>query len=156
MKYKTEYAENVLTAEQLCKSNGGYPSVKIENKQWLCHILAFKTFFPDEYATKKDDEMILHRGDNKLDFRPTMLYLGNRNQNMFDAYDNGGRNGTKTARKPVASFINGKLEQEYPSLQNATKYLRENGYPRATQSGIRAGIITGGIRYERTWKTVDM
>lgn len=109
------------------------------------------TFFPDEYATKKDDEIILHNEDNKLDFRPRMLRLGTRSQNAIDARDNGRRDGDKTARKPVVSYINGEFERHHESLTSAAKYLQQNGHPRATKINVSHGIQNGGVRYGRTW-----
>ena len=78
--------------------NNGYPSVFINGKNWLCHILAFKTFFPNEWDAKNPDEMILHEDDDKMDFRPHKLRIGTRSENATDAHDNGCHDGTKTSR----------------------------------------------------------
>ncbi|AGE57568.1 hypothetical protein ATCVNTS1_199R [Acanthocystis turfacea Chlorella virus NTS-1] len=151
MKYKTKYAENILDATRL-NTNKGYPVVKIGTKLWYCHILSFKVFYPEKYAAKKDDEEVLHIKDNKLDFRPTMLYMGNRSQNRFDAYDNGKRDSGKTARKPCVSYINGILEKDHPSVSSAVIYLKNNGHPLATVTSVIEGIGKNKIRYGRTWE----
>lgn len=95
MKYKTRNAENVMSVDKLHNDNG-YPTVRFSNKKWYCHVISFKTFYPEKFSAKKDDDMVLHVEDNKLDFRPSMLYLGKHSQNRFDAYDNGSRDNTKT------------------------------------------------------------
>lgn len=153
VKYKTRFAENVMTAEQL-HNNKGYPVIKFSNKRWYCHIIAFKTFFPEKYAAKRDDEMVLHHEDNKLDFRPRMLTLGTQSQNQADAHNNGCHDNKKSARKPVASYINGEFEQEHESLASAARYLQWYGYPLATVQGIRSGLEHGTVHHGRTWKLI--
>ncbi|AGE56716.1 hypothetical protein ATCVNEJV2_702L [Acanthocystis turfacea Chlorella virus NE-JV-2] len=151
LKYKTSLSEKVLTADQLSK-HAGYPVVWFSNRSHYCHVIAFKTFFPEEYIAKKDDEIILHIGDNKLDFRPNMLTLGTRSQNTIDAHNNGRHDNTNSARKSIVSYVNGVLEKEHESLANAVEYLRQHDHPRADRSGIRFGLQNGGVRYGRTWK----
>ncbi|AGE57034.1 hypothetical protein ATCVNEJV3_628L [Acanthocystis turfacea Chlorella virus NE-JV-3] len=153
VKYKTAHAENVLTVEQLSKVNG-YPVVKINGKIWLCHVVSMMTFHPEEYAAKRLEFVILHENDNKLDFNPSRLRWGSLSENGFDAHDNGRYDGTKTARKPIASHVNGVLEKEHVSIIAAARYLRENGYPKATFSSVRRSLSTDTVRYGRTWKTI--
>lgn len=153
MKYKTCSTENVLSAEKLCKLNG-YPVVRFANKLWYCHVIAFKTFFPEEYASKKDDEFVLHAKDNKFDFRPKFLTIGNRSQNTIDAHNNGCFDNSKRSRKPVTSYISGIFEQEHQSMADAAKYLRQNDCPRANTSGIFDALKTNSVRYGRTWKRI--
>lgn len=151
MKYKTPYAENVFTADQLGKSHG-YPVVRFNGKRWNCHELSFMTFRPNEYATKTNEDIILHKNDEKLDFSPFRLRFGNRSDNRFDAYNNGKHNNTKSARKPVASYIDGTLEKEHESIHAAVRYLREHGYPRAGISTVSTALSKVYTRYGRTWK----
>ena len=97
VKYVTTHAENVISGDRLGLNNG-YPNVFINGKNCLCHILAFKTFFPIEWDAKKPDEMILHEDDDKMDFRPHKLRIGTRSENAIDAHNNGCHDGTKTTR----------------------------------------------------------
>jgi hypothetical protein len=151
IKYKTKYAENVLSAECLCTHNG-YPTISFGKKILYCHILSFKTFYPEKYAAKKDDDEILHINDDKLDFRPTMLYLGSKTQNRLDAYNNGSYDNTKIARKPVVSYVDGVLEKEHESLSSAIKYLKDNGFPSASATNVGSVVGENKIRYGRTWE----
>jgi len=150
VKYISKYSENVLSGERLgliC----GYPKITLG----YCHILAFMTFFPEEYAAKKPGEMILHINDDKLDFRPHMLRIGTKSENSFDSYDNGCHDGTKTARMRCASYVNGEFEKEYVSQGDAARYLKTIGYDKARQSKI--GSVLRGDRktaYKRTWKLI--
>jgi len=154
VKYKTEHAENIIVSENLSLL-GSYPSITFSNKHHCCHIIAFKTFFPEKYAVKKVNEYVLHREDNKFDFRPRMLYLGTHSQNQFDAHRNGSRDNAKTKRRSVASYLDGEFEKEHRSLTSAVDYLRQNGYQRASMSGIQVGLKDSGIRYDRTWKILN-
>ena len=90
VKQVTKYAENVLSDDRLGLKNG-YPFIIIGH----CHILSFKTFFPEEYTAKKSYEMILHKEDNKMDFRPHKLRIGTSSENGFDAHANGCYNRVK-------------------------------------------------------------
>jgi hypothetical protein len=152
MKYKTAYAENVLTVGQLHKV-GGYPSVRINGKQCLCHVLSMMTFRPREYVAKLPGDMLLHKHDDKLDFNPFRLRWGTPSENRTDAHDNGKYDGTTSARKPVASYINGVIEREYESLYVASKYLQDNGYPKAHYSSVSCALDTNAVRYGRTWRS---
>lgn len=152
VKYITKHAENVLDGERLRLTNG-YPRIHINGKRSECHILSFKTFYPEEYANKKPGEMVLHEDDDKMDFRPHKLRLGTRSENGKDAHDNGKYDDAKTARIKCASYINGDLEKEYVSQRDAAKYLKKLGYDKASFRGI--GMALSGDRktaYGRTWK----
>jgi hypothetical protein len=122
-KYITKFAENVLSGDCLGLISG-YPSVKINGKHWYCHILAFMTFFSEEYAIKNPNEYVLHEDDDPLDFRPYKLRLGTRSENGKDAHDNGKFVGTKSARMKCVSYIDGIYEIMHDSQENAAKYLR--------------------------------
>jgi hypothetical protein len=154
VKYITRYAENILFGERLRLTNG-YPVIGINGKNWLCHILAFMTFFPEEYANKKPKEIILHKNDDKLDFRPHMLRIGTRSENVIDAHDNGCYDGTKSARMKCASYVNGEFEKEHESQHEAMRYLKSNGHLKADFRKI--GLVLRGDRktaYKRTWKLI--
>ncbi|AGE53722.1 hypothetical protein ATCVGM07011_993R [Acanthocystis turfacea Chlorella virus GM0701.1] len=153
VKYKTSYATNVLTSENLSKSNG-YPTVGINGQKWRCHVLSFITFFPEEYANKRCYEMILHKDDDKLNFRPENLHLGTSSDNSTDAHDNGKFDNKKTARKQVASYINGVLEKEHDSISAAVEYLRTEGHHRAGCSAVRRALCKGWFAYKRAWRLV--
>lgn len=155
VKYITKYAENILSGEYLGLISG-YPILRFNGKSLYCHVLSFMTFFPDEYANKKSDEIILHENDDKIDFRPHKLRLGTQSENRKDAYDNGKYDGTKSARFKCASYINDVFEQEYESQSDAERYLKSKGHKKAAGSNI--GLALSGDRktaYGRTWKRVD-
>ena len=152
VKYITNNTENILSGERL-RLQGCYPSVCMNGRNWLCHILAFMTFFPEEYATKKSNDIVLHENDNKLDFRPHKLRLGTHSDNTKDAYDNGCYDGTKSVRMKCASYIEGIYEKEYDSQSDAMRYLKSNGYDKARVSPISMAL--SGERktaYGRVWK----
>jgi hypothetical protein len=152
VKYVTNHAENVLYGDHLGLQNG-YPKITINGKDWKCHILAFMSFFPDEYANKKPDEIVLHEDDDRLDFRPHKLRLGTQSDNIIDAHNNGKYDGSKRARMKCVSYIDGIYEILHNSQEDAAKYLRHIGYDNASQSCI--GRALNGIRksaYDRTWK----
>jgi hypothetical protein len=156
VKYITKYAENVLSGERLGLING-YPTIVMGN----CHILAFKTFFPEEYNSKKNNEIILHENDDRLDFRPHKLRLGTPSENGNDAHSNESYIGTKTERRKCASYINGIIEKEYDSYADAIRYLKSFGFDKAADTSIRRAINcdrTNGkprAAYGRTWKIID-
>jgi hypothetical protein len=155
VKYITKLAENVVSGDRLDR-RGGYPKIFINGKTWFCHILAFMTFYPDEYAAKKTYEIVLHEDDDKLDFRPHKLRLGTRSENTNDAHMNRKYDGTKSARKKCASYIDGDFEKEYESRGDAVRYLKNIGYIKAKKGNI-GSAISGGLKtaYGRTWKSVE-
>jgi hypothetical protein len=155
VKYITKLAENVFSGDRLDR-RGGYPKIFINGKTWYCHILAFKTFYPDEYAAKKTDEMVLHEDDDKLDFRPHKLRLGTRSENTNDAHINGKYNSTKSERKRCASYIDGVFEKEYESRGDAVRYLKNIGHIKANKGNI-GSAISGGLKtaYGRTWNVLN-
>ncbi|AGE56540.1 hypothetical protein ATCVNEJV2_164L [Acanthocystis turfacea Chlorella virus NE-JV-2] len=150
IKYKTIYAENVLAIEKLTRSVG-YPVVYINGKTWFCHYLSMMTFRPKEYAAKLPGDIILHKNDNKLDFNPFRLRWGTPPENGKDAHKNGKYDGTKTAQKPVASYIDGVLEREHENLHDAARYLREKGYSDANHQGVNRASENNIACYDRTW-----
>jgi hypothetical protein len=150
MKFKSGNIENILSADQLYKRNG-YPQVRVNGKQWYCHVLSFMTFNPDEYANRKEDEIVRHKDDDRLDFRPHMLRLGTRGDNAKDAHYNGKYDGTMSAMKPCVSYIDGILEKEHESRKEAVRYLKSIGYSSAKANNIRGALTTGETIYGRTW-----
>ena len=159
VKYVTNHAENVLEGDRL-GLRGGYPKIGIKGKNWCLHVVVFMTFFPDKWANKKPDEMVCHKEDNKMDFRPEMLYLGTASQNAKDAYDNGKYDGTLSARQKCASYIDGVFEKKHDSQEAAAEYLRSNGHKKANSGKISealSGTRKNGnpkIKYGRTWVLV--
>jgi hypothetical protein len=151
VKYKTNNAENVLDVSQLCLQDG-YPTIAVGNKSFLVHILCFEAFFPEEYAAMKPDELIRHKHDDPMDFRPENLLIGTQSQNMTDAHDNGKFNGTKAARKPVVSYVDGVREKEHLSISDAVRYLQKNEYEKAIRACISIALENGSETYGRTWK----
>lgn len=150
----TNCAENVLERERLGLMNG-YPMIRINKKIWKCHILAFKTFYPEEWRNKKMNEFVLHQDDDILDFRPGKLRLGTKSDNGFDAHSNGCYDEKKSARQKCVSYIDGKIEKEHNSQHDAMRYLKSVGYDKVTVSSI--GHVLSEYRgrktaYGRTWK----
>lgn len=156
VKYITNHAENVLSGERLGLING-YPTISLG----ACHILAFMTFFPEEWANKKPNEIILHEDDDKMDFRPHKLRIGTRSENGKDAHNNGCYDGTIVVRMKCYSYINGVLEKEHDSLHDAVRYLRIKGVEKASQGNISPALNgkrkdgRPKIAYGRTWKLSD-
>lgn len=157
VKYVTKNAEHVMSGKCIGLSDAGYPTIRIGNKQWGCHVLSFMAFFPEEYASKNQIENVLHINDDKLDFRPHNLRLGTQSDNTKDAHDNGKYDGKKSARMKCASYINGVFEKEYGSQTDAVRYLKSKGFDKVSRGEIgralesyRRGKIS--TRYERTWK----
>jgi hypothetical protein len=155
VKYVTAHAENVISGDTL-GLNMGYPTIKINGKQWRCHILAFRAFNSELWDVKRDDEMVLHKvvngKEDKKDFRPHMLYLGNASMNAIDARDSGKYDGKKTARMKCASYIDGVHEENHDSQTDAAAYLRSKGYPKASINSISVAL-SGKYKtaYGRTW-----
>ena len=152
MKYVTKYAENVLYGDRLGLANG-YPAIRFNGKIWKCHILSFMSFFPEEWSTKKTNENVLHKNDDKMDFKPHMLRLGTQSDNINDAYDNGCYDDTQSSRVKCVSYINGIYELLHDSQKDAVIYLKSIGYKKASKSAICMNL--SGDRksaYDRTWK----
>jgi len=154
MKYKTSHAENVVDTNRLSMNGDGYPQVDINGKHVLCHVLSMMIFHPEEYAAKCLEFIILHENDDKNDFRPSKLRWGTPHENGKDAHKNGKHDGTKRAQKPVASYVNGKIEQEHESLRAAARYLQENGYSDANASCVSYASENDIVKYDRVWKFI--
>jgi hypothetical protein len=155
-KYITKFAENVLFGNRLGLMSG-YPTVGINGKHWYCHILSFAAFFPEEYANKKPNEIVLHEDDDPLDFRPHKLRLGTRTENAIDAHNNGKHDGTKSTRMKCVSYIDGVYELMHDSQRDAAKYLRHIGYKKASVGNISTVLNDNrksDFAYDRTWKRV--
>lgn len=155
VRFVTKHAVNTLSDSRLGLSIDGYPRIEMGK----CHILSFKTFFPEEYAAKKPGEVILHEDDNKMDFRPHKLRIGTKQDNGKDAHNNELFIGKKTERKKCASFINNIFEKEYLSQTDAMIYLKSIGINKASDSNIHQALDAykeGKIitRYGRTWKKI--
>lgn len=153
MKYKTRYTENVLNADQLHKS-AGYPTIKINGKDWKCHYLSMMMFRPREYAARLSGDIILHKNDDPSDFNPFRLRWGTEPENRFDAHKNGKYDGTLREQKSVVSYINGVFEKEHESISAALRFLKKD-YPDAYWKGISRILGTDVVRYGRTWKNND-
>jgi hypothetical protein len=149
----SKYARNVIDATRF-GFDGTYPKILINGITRRLHDVAFETFYPEEYAVKKPGEMILHKFDDKLDFRPHALYIGSASTNQKDSHNNGSRKGTKTARTACCSYINDVLERRHESQDDAAKYLRMNGKPNAHPTPIGKALKSDKVLkiYGRTWK----
>ncbi|AGE58732.1 hypothetical protein FK949_gp167 [Paramecium bursaria Chlorella virus NYs1] len=154
VKYKTKYADNVINVTQL-GTQSGYPVICVNGRNKYVHILCFQAFYPEAYAAMKPDEIIRHRHDDPLDFRPENLLIGTQSMNMKDSHDNGKHDGKKTMRKACISYINGVKEKEHKSLADAELYLKSQGYKKASYSKI--GMVLRNRRktaYDRTWNRI--
>lgn len=154
VKYITRYAINVLSDDRLGILSG-YPTIRINGKQWLCHVLAFMTFYPDKWVEKTHKEFVLHEDDNKMDFRPHKLRIGTQAENGMDAHNNGCYDGKKSGRMKCASYINGVLEKVHESQRDAVEYLKSKGYSKAASQGISRAINSKNkTAYDRTWEPI--
>jgi hypothetical protein len=153
--YVSKFARNVIDANRF-GFTGKYPKIAINGKNRRLHDVAFESYYPEEYASKKPGEIILHQFDNKLDFRPHVLRIGTRSENAKDSHDNGRYDGTKSARVPCCSYIDGVFERRHESEDVAAKYLRINGYPNASNKNISRALKAlqqnkVSVTYDRTW-----
>lgn len=155
VKYITKFAENVLSGIRLGLRHG-YPHIMINGKKVECHILSFMTFFPNEYANKKQGEIILHDDDNRLDFRPHKLRIGTQSENSYDAHNNGKHCDKKSERMRCASYVNDIFEKEYESQSDAVRYLKSIGYDKISSGGHIAEVLCGTRKsaYGRVWKKI--
>ncbi|AGE54271.1 hypothetical protein PBCVIL52s1_547R [Paramecium bursaria Chlorella virus IL-5-2s1] len=117
--------EHVRTAEKLYLM-GGYPSKNIDDKNHYLHVLVFQLWYPDMWKNRNEDDMVLHKHDNRLDFRPENLRLGPPSDNTKDAHDNGKYDGTKTTRQSCIAYKYDKIVEPFKSINEAAKYLVEN------------------------------
>lgn len=152
----SKYARNVIDVTRFGLDRK-YPRILINGRICYLHVIAFETYYPELYNHMKPGEMILHKFDDKIDFRPHMLYIGDSSKNSTDAHDNGCYDDTKRSRVSCCSYINGVLEKRHESQDDAVKYLRANGYPRAARSSISDALKALKdynkvlVRYDRTW-----
>jgi hypothetical protein len=140
----------VLSGERLGINNGGYPTIVLGQ----CHILAFKTFFPEEYDSRDPGDNVLHEDDDKMDFRPHKLRLGTQRENTIDAHYNGCFDGKKSMRVRCVSYIDGVFEKEHDSQSDAMRYLISIGYEKASFKNISTTMNENSkrnIAYGRTW-----
>jgi hypothetical protein len=143
----------------------GYPFINIRGARRLCHLIAFEAFFPEEYAKmvaennslpSRDQKLILHKEDDRKDFRPHMLRVGTRRDNAKDARANGKYMGTKSDCRGCVSYINGVLEHKFQSMKEAARYLKANGYEKASGGCISYALTKYENNvvsecYGRTW-----
>ncbi|AGE48674.1 hypothetical protein PBCVAP110A_020R [Paramecium bursaria Chlorella virus AP110A] len=153
--------ENVLSGERLGHDINGYPTVGINGKKWLCHILAFAAFHTKMWNDKQSDEMVLHKDDDKEDFRPHKLRLGTASDNGKDSHINGKYDGMKSSMMKCASYLNGVHEEDHDSQSNAAKYIISKECSEASVESIVGGIsmaLSGNYKnktaYGRTWKII--
>jgi hypothetical protein len=153
--YVSKFARNVIDATRF-GFDKNHPKICVNGKNRSLHTIAFETYYPEAYSAMKPGEMILHKLDDKLDFRPQSMYIGNASDNAKDARDNGCHDGTKTARMPCISYINGMFEKSHESQDAAVKYLRLNGHPNASDGHISTALSSNKtlMRYGRTWTTI--
>ncbi|AGE49725.1 hypothetical protein PBCVCan184_150R [Paramecium bursaria Chlorella virus Can18-4] len=161
VKNVTRYAANILSGVRL-RRGMGYPCISIKGKRHFCHILAFRAFHPELWNAKQSDEMVLHKDDDKEDFRPSKLRLGTRSENAKDAHDNGKYNDTKTVRMKCASYVDGVHEKDHDSQTDAAKYIKANGKSKASIYTIRKSIgmmlsdkYENKSAYGRTWEKIE-
>ncbi|AGE54243.1 hypothetical protein PBCVNY2B_451R [Paramecium bursaria Chlorella virus NY2B] len=149
--------EHVRTAKQL-HLNDGYPSKNIDGVSYKLHILVFQLWYPELWKNKKSDEMVLHKEDNRLDFRPENLRLGPSSENMEDSYDNGKRDGAKTARQACIAYKDDEVIEVFKSIHDAARYIlkyNETLKFKMTHSGIHYALDKNKLYEGFTWKRID-
>ena len=135
--FVSKHFRNVMTSDQLSCIGGGYPSIGIKGVQNYTHVLAFKTFFPEEWANKRDDQFVLHADDDKKNFYIDNLRLGTIHENSREAHDNGCHDGKSSQRMScVATSVIDGTEQKFESKREAVRWLREHINPKASWGGI--------------------
>ena len=149
--------EHILLAEEL-SLRSGYPCKMIDGEKYLIHILVFQLWYPELWKNKKSDDMVLHKEDNRLDFRPENLRLGPPSANITDAHDNGKYDGTKSARQPCIAYKDDAVVEElsFKSMHDAARYLVEHNEDlkfETARSGIRNNINKNKEYKGFTWKS---
>lgn len=163
IKHITSYAEHVIDSTNMHTASG-YPVVSINGIQHYAHIIVFKLFFPKKWNQKKENEIVLHEDDNKLDFRPQKLRLGTPSMNGHDAYDNGKYDGTKRERKQCVMYdTDGNRIKDFLGSSHAAEYiikLRSSGNIKIIARKIRDVLdkfykdeITCRTAYGYIWKS---
>ena len=158
-RYITNNFTNVIWGDRFYIKNG-YPSIRINNQHRYVHDIVFEAFYPEVYKNKKQDEVIRHLNDDKLDFRPENLVLGSYSDNTMDAHNNGKYMGTKTERKKCVSINSSNNEERHNSQHEAVNYLKKNGYPNACLAGVWRALDNydkgkSSNIYGRKWKRDD-
>ena len=158
VKQVMKHASIVLSGNDI-QLRSDYPVIGINGKLWNCHVLSFSTFYPDEYASRKTMDVVMHINDDKFDFNPHMLRLGSFSENSKEAHDNGKHDGKKTARMKCVSYVNGVFEKEHTSQTDAAMYLITLGYKQARGAHISTVIKAYKkgkeiVKYDRTWKSL--
>jgi len=153
--YLYTHARNVIDRERMCLTSNGYPTIAVKSKNELVHVLSFRTWFPDLWSNKKSNDVVCHRFDNKLDFRPENLYLGTFSKKGKDAHDNGRFDGGKSKRRGCNSYVNGEFEKHHTSIHAAGEYLKNIGFTQKKYSSIGLALDskTGDkpVFFGRTW-----
>lgn len=158
----SSYARNVFSGDRFYLFND-YPTVYFNETHQRCHVIVFKTLFPEEYAAR-GIKVVCHRDDDKTNFAPDNLYLGTAAENTSDSYKNGKHDGKGSAQRPVVSFVSGVFEKHHDSYADAERYLRELDpvkYSKAACQGIYQAIKSWEeenkirVKYHRTWLPVE-
>ena len=148
--------EHVRTSEQLCMKSR-YPCIIIDGEPHYIHVLVFQLWYPEKWKNKNSDEMVLHKKDNRLDFRPENLYLGTPSKNGIDAHDNGKYDDTQSVRQPCIAYKDDAVVEEFKSIHDAARYIlkyNETLTFDAARGGIRYALDKDKLYEGFTWKRI--
>lgn len=156
LKFITTHGENVIETDTLQIKNG-YPIMTMNKKIRYVHHVVFEAFFPSLFSTLKNLDLIRHKNDNALDFRPENLNLGSHTDNLHDAYRNNKRTNVQYFTRKCASYINGIHEKDHDSQDDAVSYLKSLNFSKASSGSISDALkaFDNNVivrRYGRTWR----
>jgi hypothetical protein len=142
-KYKCGYikkiSSNELSSERRIEERDAYATIVIKGKEHPFHVIIWRTFRGDI----PDGKVVNHINHDKQDNHLENLELLTPPENTIAAYDIGKFDNTKVKRKKCTGYKDGK-EISFDSLQEAEKWLRSNGYPKARASKIGYCISENG------------
>ena len=127
----------------------GYPSFKMNGRHCPVHMMQFQLNFPGAARP----EAVEHRNDNRLDASASNILGSTHSANRISSYDNGCRDGTKTARKPVVLRDNrGEFpDQCFQSALSAGTWVTNVAAPGHYKTNKSAGKSVSEAARNSTW-----
>jgi len=123
----TKYGRTIIDPKHMKLNGGKYPCIQINRKKVSLHLVVFKTFFPNEYDMKKEEEVICHKNDNVYDCSIDNLVIGSLSKNAMDAHLNGKFDGKKSQMQCIiAEHKETGIMYDFASIREAIRWLKEN------------------------------